>query len=81
MTRRSKISKGTEQETPVAESQPTISKSIVRRVEAEGKVILTATIDTQLPDGKFVPKGKSVAVSKEFAERLKKASDKSFIIN
>ena len=42
--------------------------------------IIIAQYNTQLADGTFVPKGKEVEVTAEYAERLKKEKVKDFII-
>lgn len=60
------------------------SKSQVRREEAqteakEETVILTATENTTLADGTFVAKGEKVEVSTEYADRVKKENNRSFI--
>lgn len=60
------------------------SKSQVRREEAqteaqEETVILTATENTTLADGTFVAKGEKVEVPKEYADRVKKENNRSFI--
>ena len=47
---------------------------------AEGKVILTAVENTQLADGTFIAQGEKVEVTAEYAERVKRENNKSFII-
>lgn len=65
----------------MSKTKSQIRREIIQKPAEEKKdkdeVILTATENTFLADGRFIAKGEKVAVPKEYAERVKKENNKS----